>query len=143
MNVIIAPLYEFFMNYDTYETLLNAVFNNLDYGKIGWLIILIPAIILTVFYKLWDPVSASKLKWWLTILCIVILSYVGASTILYNNPEIIEYLGNYTGANGEPDADYFIVQMSMITLSYSLIVAFILSIVPFRLISTNNRNNPF
>lgn len=139
----IAPLYEFFFNWDTYQQLLNAVYDNLDYGKFGWLLIIIPILILTIFYKFWDPVSSSKLKWGLTILCISIISYIGASTILYNNPEIIQYLGNYTGEDGQPDADYFIVQMSMITFGYSLIIAFILSIVPFRLISTNNSKNPF
>ena len=143
MNEILAPCYEFFFNWDTYQDLLSMVFNNLDFGKIGWLIIIIPIVILFVFYKFWDPVSSSKLKWWLTILSISILGYISASTVLYNNTKIIQYLGNYTGGNGQPDADYFIIQMSLMTLVYSLIIAFILSIIPFRLISSNNRNNPF
>jgi hypothetical protein len=143
MNEIIASLYEPFFNWGTYQELLNAVFNNLDYGKIGWLILIIPIIILIVFYKFWDPVSSSKLKWWLTILIISIFSYISASSILYSNPEMIQYLGNYTGENGQPDANYFIIQMSGITLVYTVIIAFVLSIVPFRLISTNNSKNPF
>ena len=143
MNEIIVKLYEEFFDWSTYQGLLNMVFNNHDYGKIGWLILIIPIIILIIFYKFWDPVSSSKLKWWLTILSISILGYISASTVLYNNTEIIQYLGNYTGGNGQPDADYFIIQMSLMTLVYSLIIAFILSIIPFRLISSNNRNNPF
>lgn len=135
----IAPGYEFFFDWSTYEDLLNAVFNNFDYGKIGWLIIIIPIIILTIFYKLWDPVSSSKLKWWLTLMAIGILSYISTSMVLYNNIKIIEHLS----IGKDPNADYFILQMSVITLVYSLIIAFILSIIPFRLISTNNRKNPF
>tara|TARA_B110000908_G_scaffold165537_1_gene215151 strand:+ start:290 stop:721 length:432 start_codon:yes stop_codon:yes gene_type:complete len=143
MNEIIVNLYEECFYWPTYQGLLNMVFNNHDYGKIGWLILIIPIIILIIFYKFWDPVSSSKLKWWLTILSISILGYISASTVLYNNTKIIQYLGNYTGGNGQPDADYFIIQMSLMTLVYSLIIAFILSIIPFRLISSNNRNNPF
>jgi hypothetical protein len=142
MNII-APGYEFFFDWNTYQELLNIVFNNFDYGKIGWLILITPILTLTIFYKFWDPVSSSKLKWGLTMLSISILSYIGASAILYSNPGMIQYLGNYTGQNGQPNADYFIIQMSGITLVYSIIIAFFLSIVPFRLISTNNRNNPF
>jgi hypothetical protein len=143
MNEIIALLYEPFFNWDTYQELLSAVFNNLDYGKIGWLILIIPIIILIIFYKFWDPISSSKLKWWLMILSISILGYISASTILYSNPEMIQYLGNYTGENGQLDAVYFIFQMSMITAVYSLIITLMLSIVPFRFISTNNSKNPF
>jgi hypothetical protein len=143
MNEIIALLYEPFFNWDTYQELLSAVFNNLDYGKIGWLILIIPIIILIIFYKFWDPISSTKLKWWLMILSISILGYISASTILCSNPEMIQYLGNYTGENGQLDAVYFIFQMSMITAVYSLIITLMLSIVPFRFISTNNSKNPF
>jgi hypothetical protein len=143
MNEIVASLYEPFFNWDTYQELLNAVFNNLDYGKIGWLILIIPIIILIIFYKFWDPVSSSKFKWWITMLVISILAYISTSAIIYNNPVIIQYLGNYTGENGQLDANYFIIQMSFITFGYCLIIAAILSIIPFRFLSTNNRNNPF
>jgi hypothetical protein len=138
MNAI-APGYERFFDWETYQDLLNYVFLNFDYSKIGWSILVINLITLSVFYKLWDPVSASKLKWWLSILGIGILSYISTSTILYNNIDIIEHIA--TGLL--PDGDYFIVQMSMISLLYSVIIAFILSVFPFRLISTNNRYNPF
>jgi fluoride ion exporter CrcB/FEX len=138
MNVI-APGYEYFFDWGTYQDLLNAVFNNLDYSKMGWSILVVNLIALAIFYKFWDPVSASKLKWWLSILGIGIVSYISTSTILYNNIEIIQHIA--TGLL--PDGDYFITQMSMISFGYSVIIAFFLSIVPFRLISTNNRNNPF
>ncbi|MBG7613165.1 hypothetical protein IU405_13000 [Polaribacter sp. BAL334] len=135
----IATLFEFFFNWDTYQELLNAVYNNLDYGKIGWLMIIITTIVLVVFYKFWDPISASKLKWLISLLGIGILSYVATSSILYNNVEIIQHLG----IGQSPDGDYFIFQMSMISFVYSVIIAFVLSIIPFRQLSTNNSKNPF
>lgn len=138
MNVI-APGYEYFFDWDTYQDLLNYVFLNFDYSKIGWSILVINLIALAIFYKFWDPVSASKLKLWLSILGIGILSYISTSTILYNNIEVIQHIA--TGLL--PDGDYFIFQMSMISLLYSVIIAFILSVFPFRLLSTNNNKNPF
>lgn len=138
MNAI-APLYEYFFDWNTYQDLLNAVFNNFDYSKIGWSILVVNLITLTVFYKLWDPISSSKLKWLVSLIIISILSYVATSSILYNNVVIIQHLGN----GQSPDGDYFIFQMSMISFMYSLITAFILSMIPFRQLSTNNCKNPF
>lgn len=143
MNDIVAILYDRLFDWDTYQVLLNMVFENQDYSKIGWILIIVPILVLVIFYKFWDPVSGSKLKWFLSLLFIMIISYVGSSIILYNNFQVIEYIGNYTGENGDPSADYFIFQISAITLGYGLIISFALSIFPLRLISTNNRYNPF
>lgn len=143
MNDIVTLGYESFFDWNTYQVLLNAVYNNYDYSKIGWSIVVVNIVILLIFYKFWDPVSGSKTKWYLTLSGIAILTYIATSTILYNNIQIIQYIGNYTGDNGQPDADYFIFQMSMISLVYSLVIAFILSIIPFRFVSINNSKNPF
>ena len=143
MNEIVAILYEYLFNWNVYQELLGMVFNNLDYGKIGWLLIIVPIVLLTVFYKLWDPVNLSKLKWFIVIAIITLIAYGSTSAILYNNSEIIEYLGNYTGENGEPYADYFIFQMSIISMVYALIISFISSLAFFRLLSSNNSHNPF
>lgn len=143
MNDFIATLYDRLFDWNTYQELSGMVFNNQDYGKLGWILILTPFLTLTTFYKFWDPVSNSKLKWFLTLLFVMIISYTGTSIILYNNFEIIQYIGNYTGEVDQPSADYFIFQMSAISLVYALILSFVLSIIPFRLISTNNRYNPF
>lgn len=143
MNDIIATLYDRLFDWETYQELSGMVFENLDYGKLGWILIIVPLLVLTAFYKFWDPVRNSKLKWYVTMLFIIVILYAGASLVLYNNFEIIQYIGNYTGEEGQVNADYFIFQMGIITLLYGLIIAFILSILPFRLISTNNRHNPF
>lgn len=143
MNKIVAILYDRLFDWDTYQELSGMVFNNQDYGKLGWVLIIVPVLTLTVFYKFWDPVSSSKLKWFLSLLFVMLISYTGTSIILYNNFEIIQYIGDFTGENGAPSADYFIFQMSVITLVYALVLSIILSVIPFRLISTNNRYNPF
>ncbi len=136
-------LYEFLFNYDTYQTLLGMVFDNLDYGKMGWMLILVPVISLIVFYKFWDPVKGAKLKWYISLVFIIILCYAITTGILYNNSEILQYIGNATGAVGEVDADYFILQMSIISLVYALIISIVFSMTFFRFLSTNNRYNPF
>lgn len=143
MNEIIATLYDRFFDWAVYQELSGMVFDNLDYGKIGWVLIILPILVLTVFYKFWDPVRNSKLKWIVTMVFTLTISYAATSIILYNNFKIIEFLGNFTGEEGQVNADYFIFQMGMISVVYTLIIAFILSIIPFRLISTNNRYNPF
>lgn len=143
MNNFIAVLYDSLFNYDIYQTLLDMVFDNLDYGKLGWMLILVSAISLTMFYKIWDPVKGAKLKWYLSLILIIVLCYAITSGILYNNPELLEYIGNYTGENGEVDADYFILQMSIISMVYALIISVVSSMAFFRLLSTNNRHNPF
>ena len=73
----------------------------------------------------------------------MIVCYAATSIMLYNNHDIIEYIGNYDDNPDYPDADYFIVQMGLITAGYSLLISLLLSLFPFRQLSTTNRHNPF
>ena len=143
MNEIFATLYETFFDWDTYQQLLTFVYNNNDYSKLGWLSLVLAIVIPLLFYKIWDPVSKSKLKYWLTIILNSALGYGVSSIILYNNFEIIQYISNYTGDVGQPDADYFIVQMSLITLVLVAILSISFSVLIFKRFSTNNSKNPF
>lgn len=138
-----AVLYESFFEWEIYSELLNMVYNNYDYTKIISTLLLSSFSIFTIFYKIWDPISNSKVKWWVFLLVNAILVYAVTTTILYNNFSIVEYLGNYTGEEGEPEAGFFIVQMSFYSSLYSVLCALIFSIVPLRFISINNRYNPF
>ena len=142
MNEFLAPFYESFFNYNVYQELLDMVFNNLDYGKFGWLLIIVPLIDMLVFYKLWEPIPRQRLKWFLTLLFTAVILYSATSAILYNNPDIMEYAGNYTGESDQVNPGYFIFQMSMITVLYSFIMSFIYSVIVKRF-STDNTNNPF
>ena len=85
MNDIIATLYDRLFDWEAYQELSGMVFENLDYGKLGWILIIVPLLVLTAFYKFWDPVRNSKLKWYVTMLFIIVILYAGASLVLYNN----------------------------------------------------------
>ena len=82
-----------------------------------------------------------RLMWFITVIVIALIAYAGTSWILYQNNNILEYIGSYTGEEG-PDGDYFIVQISLISALYAFIISFLYSLV-VKKISTNNSHNPF
>ncbi len=141
MNDLLAPIYEFFFSWDTHEELLTFVYDNLDYSKMAWVLLLVPPFLLMVFYKFWEPMRNQRLMWFITILTIIVIAYAATTGILYYNNNILEYIGNYTGEEG-PDADFFIFQMSLISALIAFILAFFESII-IKKISTNNSHNPF
>lgn len=141
-NNLFALLYEPFFDYSTNNDLLDCVFNNKDYAKIGGVLILTSVLLLSVFYKIWDPIKKPKLKWILTILIIGLISSILTHTILIElNGCLRMKTVAFSGTGVDPFN--FALIMSTITFVYALIISFILSIIPFRLISTNNRYNPF
>ena len=141
MNDLLALFYEPFFDYNSYQDLLNLVFDNADYGKLGFILILIPLVVLAVFYKLWDPIRNQLLMLGLSILLVLIIAYSATSGILYSNGGILQAIGNYTGDDGQIDPDYFVFQMSMISLLYGVIISLAYSF-GLKLISTNNSHNP-
>ena len=142
MNDLLALLYEPFFDYNTYQDLLNLVFDNADYGKLGFILILIPLVVLGIFYKLWDPIRNQLLMLGLSVLLLLVIVYSSTTGILYNNGGILQEIGNYTGDDGQMDPDYFVFQMSMISMLYSVIISTVFSF-GLKLISTNNSHNPF
>ena len=142
MNNLFASLYETFFDWNSYENLLRAVFDNSDYGKLGLIMLLLPLLVLVVFYKLWDPINKQKLKWILSLVLILIVSYGVTSGILYSNAGILQEMGNYSGDNGEASPTYFVFQMGMISLLISSVMSLIYFIILKRF-STNNSYNPF
>ena len=142
MNDIIVQLFEPFFDWNAYQDLLKIVYNNFDYGKIGFILLVLPLIVMAIFYKVWEPMKSQLLMWSLSILAIMIILYSSTSGFLYSNFEFQQYIGNYTGDDGQIDPDYFIFQMSMISVLYSAILAFIYSLI-LKQFSTNNSHNPF
>jgi quinol-cytochrome oxidoreductase complex cytochrome b subunit len=122
--------------------LLDCVFNNYDYAKIGGVLILMPVFLLFIFYKIWDPIKKPKLKWIFTILIIGFISSIITHTILIELNDCLRMKTVAFNGNGV-DPFNFALTMSLISFLYAVIAAVILSIIPFRLISTNNRYNPF
>ena len=142
MNNLLAPIYELFFDWHAYQELLSAVFNNFDYGKIGFLLLILPPIVFVIFYKIWDPMQSQILKWIISVVVILFISYLATSTMLYGNIEIAQYIGDYIEGDGQPDGHYFIFQMSIYTVLISLLPTGLSSFL-FRFISINNSHNPF
>ena len=134
-------LYEPWFDFETNNVLLACLNNNNDYIKILGSVFLISIICLSIFYKFYDPVSKSKLKWLITIILIPILCYSACDQILWANGCILIEIGNFQGKGVDPAS--FIRQINIITMFYSIVISIILSLLVFRKISNNNRNNPF
>ena len=142
MNNLLAPIYEMFFDWNAYQELLAAVYNNFDYGKIGLILLIVPPIVLIIFYRVWDPMRSQILKLVLSVVLILIISYSATSAILYSNIDIVQYIGDFIGGDGQPDGHYFIFQMSIYTVLISLLPSGLFSFL-FRFISINNSHNPF
>lgn len=141
LNNTFAPLFEPFFDYDTNNQLLDCVFDNSDYAKIGTTMLLVSIVFLTFFYKIWDPIKNPKLKLGGTILIIGLVSFTSTYFILGMNNCIKIAIGDSTGIGVDPFN--FMLQLSLISVLYGIIISCILSIFPFRHISTNNSKNPF
>jgi hypothetical protein len=141
VNDLLAPMYEYFFNWDNYEILLDCVYNNNDYGKFGWLLLLVPLLILGIFYKVWEPMRKQRLMWLITIIIISIINYASATGILYGNECVLTEIGAYIPEN-QVKPEYFIFQISMITVLYSVIASLIYTLIVKRF-SKHNSHNPF
>ncbi|WP_299681160.1 hypothetical protein [uncultured Dokdonia sp.] len=140
LNNLLAPIYEYFFSWDNYEILLTCLWENNDYGKFGWMLFLVPFFLLVLFYKVWEPIRKQRLMWLITILIISIIHYAATTGIIYNNTCILDELGVYTGDQINPE--YFIFQIGMITVLYSIIVSLIYTLIIKRF-SKHNSHNPF
>jgi ABC-type arginine transport system permease subunit len=78
----------------------------------------------------------------LSVLLVLVIVYSATTGILYNNGGILQEIGNYTGDDGQIDPDFFVFQMSMISLLYGAIISTVYSF-GLKLISINNSRNPF
>lgn len=138
MNDLVAPSYEWWFNFDVYEILLDCLYNNNDYGKFGWLLLIVPPVLLWLFYKVWEPMRRQRLMWSITIIIISLIGYMTTTGIVYSNSCILKQL------NGQNSilAETFIVQISLINALYFLLVSLIYTFIVKRF-STHNSHNPF
>lgn len=142
MNEFIASLYDPWFNYELYKDLQDSIYNAFDFQKLGLSLIVVSIILLIVFYKFWDPVKKPRLKYIITLVLVGVFMFVICYMLLFNNSELLQYMGNYTGDNGEPDPQYFILQMAFISFVYGVVLSGLLSIV-VKYISVSNKRNPF
>lgn len=133
--------YEPWFDFSTNNVLLACVESNNDYVKIMGSVFIISILILLLFYKIYDPVSKSKLKWLITFFIIPFLCYNACDQILWANSCILIEMGNFNGNGVDPNS--FVRQINFITMFYSITISIILSLLVFRKISSNNKNNPF
>lgn len=140
INDLLAPMYEYFFNWNNYQILLTCLYDNNDYGKFGWLLLIMPLLLLVLFYKVWEPLRRQRLMWLIIIIITAIIGYAATTGIIYNNECILNELAAYDGSQVDPE--YFVFQISMINVLYSLIVSLIFTIIIKRF-STHNSHNPF
>lgn len=134
MKDILAPLYNYLLNPNNYEYLydISYHFNHLFF----LFMIIVPIPILIIFYKIWDPVSSQRRNFFLTVFVLSIASYLFTEITLYSNVDIIMYVEN--GGT----VDYFNQIMGITNFFLQFIPSFIFAII-IRVISSNNRHNPF
>lgn len=138
MNNLFAPFYEWWFDWDVYQVLLTCLFDNNDYGKFGWLLLIVPLLLLALFYRAWDPMRRQRLMWLITTIIISLIGYMATTGIVYNNVCILDELNGLDAKLAET----FIVQISLISALYFLIVSLIYTLIVKRF-SINNSHNPF
>ena len=138
MNDLFAPLYEPWFNWDVYQVLLTCLYDNNDYGKFGWLLLIVPLLLLALFYKVWDPMRRQRLMWLITIIIISLIGYMATTGIVFNNVCILDELNGLDSKLAET----FIFQISLISALYFLLASLIYTFIVKRF-STNNSHNPF
>ena len=138
MNDLFAPFYEWWFEFEVYEILLDCLYDNNDYGKFGWLLLIVPLLLLALFYRVWDPMRRQRLMWSITIIIISLIGYMATTGIVYNNVCILDELNGLDSKLAET----FIVQISLISALYFLLVSMIYTFIVKRF-SINNSHNPF
>ena len=138
MNDLFAPMYEWWFEFEVYEILLDCLYDNNDYGKFGWLLLIVPLLLLALFYKAWEPMRRQRLMWSITIIIISLIGYMTTTGIVFNNVCILDEL------NGQNSilAETFIIQISLINALYFLLASLIYTFIVKRF-STHNSHNPF
>lgn len=138
MNDLFAPMYEWWFEFEVYEILLDCLYDNNDYGKFGWLLLIVPLLLLALFYRAWDPMRRQRLMWLITTIIISLIGYMATTGIVYNNVCILDELNGLDAKLAET----FIVQISLISALYFLLVSMIYTFI-VKHFSINNSHNPF
>ena len=138
MNNLFAPMYEWWFNWGEYQVLLTCLFDNNDYGKFGWLLLIVPLLLLALFYKAWEPMRRQRLMWSITIIIISLIGYMTTTGIVFNNVCILDELNGLDSKLAET----FIVQISLISALYFLLASLLYTLIVKRF-STHNSHNPF
>ncbi len=140
INDLLAGFYEDFFNWNNYEVLLTSLYDNNDYGKFGWLLLIVPLIMMLLFYKVWEPMRKQRLMWLITIITIAIVNYAITTGIIYSNVDVLNEIDIFDGSQVDPE--FFVLEISMINALYTVLISLFYSIILKRF-STQNSHNPF
>jgi hypothetical protein len=140
INDLLAGFYEDFFNWNNYGILLTSLYDNNDYGKFGWLLLIVPLIMMLLFYKVWEPMRKQRLMWLITIITIAIVNYAVTTGIIYANVDVLNEIDIFDGSQVDPE--FFVFEISMINALYTLLISLFYSIILKRF-STQNSHNPF
>jgi hypothetical protein len=141
MKNILAPIVEGILGYNDNVIFCNLLYGSSDYTFIFLAIVLIPLIVLSVFYKVIDPILPKRLQWFITVVVSMVLVTIASYLIIMNGSMEICYADPASCTMGnEPIGENFITSFTMGILS--LIPAIGFSFI-LKYISTNNKTNPF
>lgn len=133
MSEMFAPLFEFGDLYTApYSQLL---FSGVGYTLLGLSFILIPLVVMFLFYYAWNPVFG---RWyhWLTMVAVAFLITLGTAYGVIS-AELVRFYGDTEFS----DVESFTWIISFLTGGYAIVLAVFWSFV-IRFKSTNNSNNP-
>jgi len=124
---VFAPIYEnhFFGIYDTaYKPIFSKLYENGGYEKMGYIFILIPLILLGLFYFVWRYPYGKIWHWavWMGIISV----FVFISTIGYANKFLADFLLN---EESRDFTSHIISQYGFINLFLAFITGFLISIL--------------
>ena len=103
-------------------------------------LLLIPLVVLYIYYKLWDNISFAKTRIWVVLLLVVSL-VIGAIGFNCADSGLYDYLNAHHITNSKiMDEDY--IYFSFICFGWSMVWSFFLSLI-FKNISVKSRHVPF
>lgn len=133
MNDFFATLYELLINVDHFS---NEMYNNLWYIPIGLCMILIPIVLLTLYYYVINSTRFSKGWHWLVLVIITCaINFIISYSISFHGLSSI--FGDHVDG-----LHVYCLSLSLINMIWSFLVSFIWSMI-IKWKSSNCRRTPF
>jgi hypothetical protein len=138
MNNTVANLYEFCIHDSEFS---NAVYDANDYVFLMLGFLIIPFIILLLFYRLVDPIPVKLWKWMVAVLISVTIVFAFSYYWLSSNSMYNYIMTDYSSVN--MSAMSFTLLLCIWSVVFSIIPTILFSWIFSRTISINNAKNPF
>jgi len=132
MNDLIATIIESWFSLFI-NNFSNEMFKLGEYGVTGWVTLIIPIVLLFVFYKIIDKIGGKTWHYILALIFTLVSVYFSSVGMLY---------GSLVAVSNLPGFECFVFTYSLYITIVSL-VPIIFGTFGLRFISNNNRYNPF